>query len=147
MATSRRSRTLGASPKEVWSVVCDPYHLPRWWPRIERVEDVGRKRWTEVMRTEKGRAVRLDQRLDASEALRLRRWKQELVGSPFERVVAEAVTEVRLEPDGDRTLVTIELRRRLKGTSRLGGFMFKRAGRKQLDEALDGLERACVGDA
>src|SRR4051794_19326036 len=145
MPTTRRTRTLGVTPKEVWNVVCDPYHLPRWWPRIERVEDVGRRRWTEVMRTEKGRAVRLDQRLDASEAMRLRRWKQELTGSPFERVVAEAVTEVRLEPAEDGTVVTIELRRRLKGTSRLGGFMFRRAGRKQLDEALDGLERTCVG--
>src|SRR5215207_104619 len=144
MPTTKRSRTLGATPKEVWGVVCDPYHLPRWWPKVERVEDVGRKRWTEVMRTGKGRAVRFDQRLDASEAPRLRRWKQELVGSPFERVVAEAVTEVRIEPAEDGTRVTIELRRRLKGTSRLGGFMFRRAGRKQLDEALDGLERACV---
>jgi uncharacterized protein YndB with AHSA1/START domain len=143
MPTTRRTRTVDAAPKDVWGVVCDPYHLPRWWPKVERVEDVGRKRWTEVMRTDKGRAVRLDQRLDASEAPRMRRWKQVLEGSPFERVVAESVTEVRIEQTPDGTRVTIELRRRLKGTSRLGGFMFKRAGRKQLDEALDGLERAC----
>jgi uncharacterized protein YndB with AHSA1/START domain len=141
--TARRSRTLGVPPKEVWNLVVDPYHLPRWWPRVERVEDVGRKRWTEVMRTSKGRAVRLDQRVDASEAPRLRRWKQQIEGSPFERVVAESITEVRIEEADDGARVTIEIRRRLKGTSRLGGFMFKRAGRKQLDEALDGLERAC----
>ena len=96
------------------------------------------------MRTEKGRAVRLDQRLDASEAPSVLRWKQELAGSPFERVVAEAVTEVQLEDDGNGgTRVTISLRRRLKGTARLGGFMFRRAARSQLDEALEGLERAC----
>lgn len=140
-----RRRRLEASPGDIWRVVSDPYHLPRWWPRIERVEDVGRRRWTEVMRTEKGRSVRLDQRLDASEAPLMRRWKQELDGSPFERVVAEAITEVRLEEAADGTRVTIELRRRLKGMSRLGGFMFKRAGRKQLDEALEGLERTCGG--
>src|SRR4051812_39936094 len=145
MPTTWRSRAVLAAPKEVWNVVWDQYHLERWWHKVERVEAVGRRRWTEVMRTEKGRAVRMDQRLDASEAPRLRRWKQELTGSPFERVVAESITEVRLEPADDGTVVTIELRRRLKGTSRLGGFMFRRAGRKLLEEALDGLERTCVG--
>src|SRR4051794_41975666 len=117
MPTSRRSRTLGVTPKEVWNVVCDPYHLPRWWPKIERVEDVGRKRWTEVMRTEKGRAVRMDQRLDASEAPRLRRWKQELTGSPFERVVAESITEVRLGRADDGGGVALLFRRGLQGKS------------------------------
>jgi hypothetical protein len=32
--------------------------------------------------------------------------------------------------------------RRLRGLSRLGGFMVRRATRKQLDEALDGLQQA-----
>jgi uncharacterized protein YndB with AHSA1/START domain len=140
---TRRSRVLPAQPGVIWEVVSDPYHLPRWWPRVQRVEDVGRRGWTEVLRTEKGRAVRADQRLDASEPGRVRRWSQELDGTPFAKVLAEAVTEVRLEPEQGGTRVTLELRRSLRGTARLGGVLFRRAARRQLDEALDGLERAC----
>ena len=38
--TVRRSRTLRATPEEVWAIVGDAYHLPRWWPRVTRVEGV-----------------------------------------------------------------------------------------------------------
>jgi uncharacterized protein YndB with AHSA1/START domain len=142
MPTTRRSRVLSAPPERVWDVVADPYHLPRWWPRIERVEDVGRRRWTELMRTQKGRGVRADQRLEESEPPRLRRWSQELEGSPFSKLMREAVTEVRLEGAEGGTRVTIELRRSLRGMARFGGFLFRRAARRQLDEALEGLDRA-----
>ena len=143
MPATRRSRVVGAQPTAVWDVVSDPYHLPRWWPRVQRVEDVGRRRWTEVLRTQKGRAVRADQRLEESETPHLRRWSQQLADTPFEKVLAEAVTEVRLEAEEGGTRVTLVLRRRLRGTARLGGMFFRRAARRQLDEALDGLERAC----
>lgn len=143
MPTTRASRTLAAPRERVWEVVADPHHLPRWWPRTQRVEDVGRRRWTEVLRTEKGRAVRIDQRLEASEPPALRRWRHELAGSPFEKVLDESVTEIRLEEQDGATRVTIELRRRLKGMGRLGAFMFRRAGRRLAGEALEGLERAC----
>jgi uncharacterized protein YndB with AHSA1/START domain len=142
MPTTRRSRLVAAPPDRVWDVVADPYHLPRWWPRIERVEDVGGQRWTELMRTQKGRGVRADQRLEESEPPRLRRWSQELAGSPFAKLMRECVTEVRLEDAEGGTRVTIELRRSLRGMARFGGFLFRRAARRQLDEALDGLERA-----
>jgi uncharacterized protein YndB with AHSA1/START domain len=141
MPTTRRSRVLAAPPAQIWEVVEDPYHLPRWWPRVERVEAVGRRQWTELMRTQKGRGVRADQRLEESDPPRLRRWSQELEGSPFAKLLDEAVTEVRLEPLEEGTRVTLELRRRLRGMSRFGGFLFRRAARRQLEEALDGLER------
>ena len=35
-----RSRTIRASVESVWDLVSDPHNLPRWWPRIMRVEDV-----------------------------------------------------------------------------------------------------------
>ncbi len=38
----------------------DPHHLPRWWPRVTRVEDVEDGAFTEVMRTRKGKFVRAD---------------------------------------------------------------------------------------
>jgi uncharacterized protein YndB with AHSA1/START domain len=138
---TRRSRVVAAPPERIWEVVADPYHLPRWWPRIERVEAVGRRGWTEVMRTKKGRGVRADQRIEESEAPRARRWSQELEGTPFERLLDEAVTEVTLEPEQGGTRVTIERHRRLRGMARLGGFLFRSAARRELDEALDGLER------
>jgi len=32
--TVRRGRRLRANPDEIWAIVGDPYHLPRWWPRV-----------------------------------------------------------------------------------------------------------------
>jgi hypothetical protein len=51
---------------------------------------------------------------------------------------------VALEPVADVTQVTITLRQRMRGLARLGGFLIRRAGRRQLDEALDGLEAIVV---
>ena len=60
MPTARRSRTVAAPPEQLWDVVSDPHHLPRWWPRVTRVEDVEAGAFTEVMRTERGKLVRAD---------------------------------------------------------------------------------------
>jgi hypothetical protein len=56
-------------------------------------------------------------------------------------VVAERRVEARLEPAGDGTRVTLELRQRPRGRSRFGALQLRRAAGKELDEALDGLER------
>jgi uncharacterized protein YndB with AHSA1/START domain len=141
MALARRTRTIPAPPQEVWAVLEDPHHMPRWWPGVERMEGVEADRWTQVFKTKKGRSVRMDFRLLSSEPPYGRAWEQEVVGSPFERVLIESVTEVALEPDGAGTRVTIAQRQKLKGYSRTGGFMLRRATAKKLDEALDGLER------
>ena len=71
------------------------------------------------------------------------RWRQELAGTPFERLLREALTVVELEPREGGTEVSIEVTQRLRGWSRFGGFLFRRAARAQLDEALAGLQRAC----
>ena len=57
------------------------------------------------------------------------------------------MTAVELAPadGGAATSVTIELRQHLLGWSRLVPFLFKRAARRQLDEALAGLDQAVVG--
>jgi hypothetical protein len=95
------------------------------------------------MATEKGRLVRADERLLISERPRRRRWTQDLEDSPFERLLSEVSTGVELEPDPAGTRVTLELAQRLRGINRLGGFMVRRASRRLLDEALDGLGVAC----
>ena len=148
MPTARRSRTIAAPAEELWELVGDPHHLPRWWPRVERVEDVVGGAFTEVMRAKSGRVVRADFSIvRRDERVRALRWEQRLAGTPFERVLSSAETEVRLAPAADEqgaqaTEVTIELRQRMTGFfPRFGGFMVRRATGAILDEALDGLER------
>ncbi|HVS28310.1 MAG TPA: SRPBCC family protein [Solirubrobacteraceae bacterium] len=144
MPTTRRSRVLAAGPDAIWDAIADPHHLPRWWPRVERVENVGADSWTTVMRSPKGRAVRADFRLLETRCPSLRRFEQVLEDTPFARLMTEAVTEITLDGQLDRgTEVTIETAQRLRGMARFGVVMFRRATRRTLDEALDGLEHAC----
>jgi uncharacterized protein YndB with AHSA1/START domain len=140
MPTTTRSRTIAAPGAEVWATVGDPYHLPRWWPRVERVEGVEAGAFTQLLRTEKGRAVRADFRVVEYRDGELARWAQDVDGTPFERILASAVVEVRLAPAEDGTRVTLTLRQRLRGVARFGGWMVRRATRRQLEEALAGLE-------
>ena len=49
MAVSRRSRTINAPVKDVWAVIADPEHMPRWWPGVDRMEDVEEDRFTQLL--------------------------------------------------------------------------------------------------
>jgi uncharacterized protein YndB with AHSA1/START domain len=136
-----RSRVVAAPPEDVWATVGDPYHMPRWWPRVERVELVRGDGFTQLLRTDKGRAIRADFRVTQSRRPELRRWRQEVAGTPFEGILEWSETEVRLEGAGDAgTRVTLEQEQKLRGLARFGGFMARRAARQSLDSALDGLE-------
>jgi uncharacterized protein YndB with AHSA1/START domain len=148
--SASRSRTIALPVSELWELIGDPHHLPRWWPRVDRVEDVDGEAFTEVMRTAKGKLVRADFRvLQRDETGHSVTWEQQLEGTPFARLLSEARTCVTLEPtEADPgpapagTRVTIELHQRLTGFfPRFGGFMVSRAAIRTLDEALDGLER------
>jgi len=131
-----------ATPEEIWAIVGDAYHLPRWWPRVTRVEGVDGDAFTQVLTTAKGVPVRADFRVVESAAPRVRRWAQQLVNTPFERVLEASEVEVRLEPAGETgTRVAVSLAQRLHGMALLGSFMVRRAARRQLDDALNGLER------
>ena len=141
MPRTRRNRTMDATPEQVWRTVCDPHHLPRWWPRVQRVEGVDREHFTEVLNTDKGRSIRADFRVVESRAPEVRRWVQEVEGSPFERLLRSAETEIRLERDGGATRVTVTLSQRLKGLGAFGGFMVRRANGRLADEALERLAR------
>jgi uncharacterized protein YndB with AHSA1/START domain len=139
----RRSRTVAAAPDAVWSLVSDPHHLPRWWPQVQRVEDVTGDAWTKVLRTPRGKTVRADfSRVEWRPPSRIA-WRQEVEESPFEAILDEAVTAVELEPSGDgATRVELCSEQELRGRYRFGGLMLRRATKRQLDEALDGIERA-----
>src|SRR5690348_9100716 len=101
MPTARRSRTIAAPAEDLWEVINDPHHLPRWWPRVERVEDVEDDAFTEVMRTRKGKLVRADFDIvrpsgdaRATAGVLSVRWDQRIEGTPFAAVLSSSATEL-----------------------------------------------------
>jgi uncharacterized protein YndB with AHSA1/START domain len=145
-----RSRLIAAEPDRVWDLVSDAHSLPRWWPKAVRVEDVrgpsgARGQWTMVLESERGVSVRADYRCTASTEPKRIAWEQQIEGSPFERVLREARTEIGLEPVAGGTEVTLTLEETLRGMSKLGGTMMRGAAKQRLDEALDGMQRVLVG--
>ena len=161
MPTARRSRTIAAPMQGLWELLCDPHHLPRWWPRVTRVEDVTltgtgeADAFTEVMRTRKGKLVRADFDVRCDEARHMVTWVQRIEGTPFASVLKAAATELQLAPAGSQTEVTIELRQEMAIGSarhspfmslapRFGGPLVRRAAAATLEQALDGLERISV---
>lgn len=144
MPTVKRARSIASDRDTLWAIVSDPYHLPRWWPSVQRVEDASPEAWTKVLRSPKGRTVRADYtRVSAEPPARLV-WRQEVEESPFERILREAVTEISLEPEDGTTRVELRSTQRLRGLARFGSFMVRRATVRLLDEALSGLEHAAV---
>ena len=137
----RREKVLGSAPEDVWRVVSDPDQLPRWWPGVSRVEEATQLAWTTVLTSPKGKSVRMDfTRVAAEEPTRLV-WRQELEQTPFERILAEAVTSLELEPAEGGTRVTIALEQKPRGWARFAPLQFRSAGTRQVQGALDGLER------
>jgi uncharacterized protein YndB with AHSA1/START domain len=166
MPTASETRVLQAPAGVLWDLVCDPHHLPRWWPRVERVEGVEDALFTEVLRSGSGQRVRADFEITQRDPSQMRMiFEQQIAGTPFARVLAASVTEVHVQPrmgmnDSASTEVTITLaqtpHRWLAGSSanqpagfpmlnglfaRLGGPMMRRAAIKTVKDALDGLDR------
>jgi uncharacterized protein YndB with AHSA1/START domain len=150
MARVVRRRRIAAPASALWAVITDPYHLPRWWPNTQRVESVSEgqtaeRSWTQVLGTREGRGIRADFRcVDASDGERYV-FEQVVEDTPFEKFVRRARTEIELEPQNGDTQVTMALDRQLRGLSRLGSPMMRRAIGRTLNEALDGLETVATG--
>ncbi len=147
-----RRRTIAASPRAVWNLVSDPYNLPRWWPRVSRVENVDRTKagkrsqWTKVLDTSAGRGVRADYRCVSSAEEERYVWEQQLTGTPFEKHLRSSVTEIGIEPAEGGAEVSLTSRQTLRGLSRLGSPMMRGATGSMLDEALAGIEQALVAE-
>ncbi len=143
-----RRRVIEAPVGEVWRLVSDPHSLPRWWPRTARVENVeskvgGRRgQWTKVLETAEGRGVRADFRCLSSATEERYVWEQELEGTPFAKHLKQSQVEIRLQAEGGGTEVELSSIQTMRGLSRLGGTMLKRAQGAILDEALDGIEES-----
>ena len=148
MGRVNRRRTIAAPVPEVWRLVSDPHSLPRWWPRTSRVENVEsksagrRSQWTKVLETAEGRGVRADYRCLSSAENERYVWEQELEGTPFERHLKELRVEVGLRAREGGTEVSLTEEQSLKGMSKLGSPLMRRARKDVLDEALDGIEAA-----
>jgi carbon monoxide dehydrogenase subunit G len=144
MPRVKRDGAVEGPVEAVWALVSDPVHLSRWWPDVERVEEATPEAWTTVHRTRRGKTIRADfTRLEAA-APAILAWRQEIEESPFERFLSAAETRISLTPhgSGDRTRVEIRATTRLRGLARLGAPLVRRATRRRLDQALDGLREA-----
>jgi uncharacterized protein YndB with AHSA1/START domain len=137
----RRETVVPRALEEVWQVVSDPAQLPRWWPGVTRVEEATAQAWTTVLTSPKGKTVRMDYtRVAAEEPSRLV-WRQEVEQSPFERILAEATTSLELSTTDEGTRVTIALDQKPRGWARFAPLQFRAAGTRQVQGALDGLQR------
>jgi len=148
VARVTRTRTVEAPIGDVWKLVSDPYNLPRWWPRTARVENVDAKpggkrtQWTKVLQTAEGRGVRADFRCVSSAERERYVWEQELEGTPFERHLKGLRVEIGLRERDGGTKVSLTEEQSLKGMSKLGSPLMRKARGDILNEALDGIERA-----
>ncbi len=142
MPTVSRTRSVRATPDEIWAILSEPRRLPEWWPGVQRVEDASPEAWTTVLSSPRGKSVRSDYTLvEAEENARLV-WRHEVEESPFERILRQSVTELELEAQGaGLTKVTIKARQSPRGFARFGFVQLRRAAVRQLEGALDGLER------
>ena len=141
MPTATRSRPIAASGDELWELLSDPHHQPRWWPNVERVEAVADDGFTQVLKTKRGKAIRADFAISAAHPPLMIAWEQQLPGTPFARVLSESVIQLNLEPQAGATLVTLSHRLKPRGYSRTGGFLLGRDTSRQLDRLLDGIAR------
>jgi len=142
MPVVTRKRRIEAPRDRIWEVVADPHSLPRWWPRLQRVEEVSSDAWTKVLTSDRGKPIRADWTRTAAEAPARLEWRQELVETPFERLLSRSELTIGLQESGAATEVSLTATEKLRGLARLGRVMVRRAARKRLDDALDGLERA-----
>lgn len=137
-----RRRRIDAPRERIWEVVSDPYALPRWWPRLQRVEEASEAAWTKVLTSDRGKPVRADYtRVSADPPERLE-WRQELAETPFERILSDARLTIELADADGGTEVALRSKERLRGLARLGALMVRRATAKRLDEALERLALA-----
>jgi uncharacterized protein YndB with AHSA1/START domain len=136
-----RHSGLDAPLERVWNVVSDPYSLPRWWPRVQRVEEVSDSGWTMVLMSDRGKPIRADYTLADSRPMELLEWQQELAETPFERMLSQSriVIELGRDEDTGSTAVALRSTERLRGLARLGSLMVRRATSRRLSQALEQL--------
>ena len=132
---------IAVEPVKVWGLVGDPGKLARWWPNVDRVDRPDPATLTKWVISPRGRAVAMRFHMLENRSGEFCSWKQDLVGTPFARSVVEAIESIRVEPSAQGSLVTLTIRRKMRGTAKIGALLVARGQRKELDEALNRLER------
>ncbi|MGH2837760.1 MAG: SRPBCC family protein, partial [Thermoleophilaceae bacterium] len=121
-----RRRRIEAPPDRIWEVISDSHSLPRWWPRLQRVEEATETSWTKVLTSDRGKPIRADFTRTAAEPPDRLEWQQELVETPFERILSESKLTIALEGENGSTEVSMRSKERLRGLARLGSVMVRR---------------------
>jgi len=133
---------LPAPADRVWAWVADPGRLPRWWPDVDRVDRPEAATYVRWVKSPRGRAVPM--RFELAELVPGERvtWAQTVAGTPFERSVKSSSEAIELQPEGDESVVSLTISRKLRGTAKLGSLFVRRGQKRQLESAASGLERA-----
>jgi len=139
IAIGSASGTTAAPPDEVWHHVSDGSRVSPWWPNAERAEDVQGGIFTLVLRSTRGVAVRTDWQVATSRRPEVQRWEQQLANTPFAKALDRSAVEVRIEPDGTGSRVTVVVDRELKQKGFFAARLGKKASKQHAGEALAGL--------
>lgn len=145
MPKTTRAKVVAADPQRVWGYAADPSKLPRWWPNIERVERKSSDDYTRWAISPRGRAVAMTFALADLAEGRMVTWEQQIEGTVFARSLRSASETLKVEPAGDSTKVELTIRRRMRGTARLGALFIAKAQRREIDQALSQLSEALNG--
>lgn len=147
-----RRRAVGSSPETSWEFLTEPRNLPKWWPRTTSVRSISGagnvkgSRWTQVLQAKSGNRLGAEMICTAASEPTLWRFEQETDDTPFERMMSEAWTEIRINPKrGSGSEIELELGQRLRGMSRLGFWFVRSASRRTAEQALSALEEALSG--
>ena len=146
MITVSRSRVMPATSHEVWDLVSSVDRLPEWLTfseAAETLEGEGVGRLQRIHGHWGKQRSEVDQRITGWEPPLRLEWRHEaerLDGKPSPVFARETRVEIRLDPDGEGTRVTLESAQ--VPASRLKGLMLRLLSRRQLGSAYDrSLER------
>jgi len=136
---------LAVDGDELWRLVGDPGKRPRWWPNVDRVDRPDPATLVKWVISPRGKAVEMRYTLaEAGPGLRLR-WAQQLEGGPFERSLRSCIEEIRVEQEGESSVLRLSIERKLRGTAALGGVFIARGQRRELRAALDRVQERFGG--
>jgi len=140
MPSARCQIELNVPAEKAWAYAADPSRLPRWWPAVERVDRTDEESYTRWVMSPRGRAVPMAFRLAELEAGHKVCWQQDLVGTAFARSVKSSQETIKVVASASGSTVDLSIRRRLKGTARLGSILVHRGQRRELNAAAENLK-------
>ena len=148
MPRAVRRRQFQSEPERVWEYATNPRNLPRWWPRtasVRALSGTGNQigsRWTQCLAAKSGNKIEANLICTRADAPGTWRFEQRPEDTPFEKMLKEAWTELRIAAGPNGTSVELELGQKLQGMARLGALFVRSASAKTAQEALGNLAAA-----